>query len=850
MKKFLPYLLLFTIVASTLAPFSVGFRDEKLAVQSQIVEAANTDIGNVVMKQFSNTENSIMLEIELEVGSHVFGEMPWKRSVTVFLKKGGAPYGEYKAWEDFQLYATESDKSGFEILSGYLTIEGLDPATHYEAYIHATHSQWLRTTGEVTTSPITVHTVDPNNNKSWMEESFDSSYTEGTISNLPPCGLGGSFTGGSDSSVLGCVAQILYYVIYVPTSWLFAGAGRFFDIIFDYSIKDDSYRSSFVEEGWKIVRDLCNIFFIFILLYVAISLILGLENAKAKEMIVNVIIIGLLINFSLFFAKVVIDSGNILARVFYNSQAIEEQVDVNAQIGGAEVGQNAGKEISLTAGLINKVDPQKIVANARKIKVVDRTSGESSTAGEDSDSNLSVGGYILVVLLASVVNIIGIFVFITVGLIFMARVVGLWFAMIFAPFAFLSYTVPKLSNIKFLGWKNWWGDLISLSFLAPIFMFMLYIIILFVEKGFGDIVKDDNTGLGFILSVIIPFIFIMVMLLMAKKLAKDYSGSLGQAVIKGVNTVAGVAGGVALGAGAIAARQTLGRGASFIGKQEGLNKKAAEGKAWAVGLKKITNVGEKASFDVRKTAVGAGIAKETGVDLDRYSKIVGLGASRTEGGYTGKRERDRKKEEEFGKTLTHDTKKEERIKTDINNTKSSVETEKTNIDNAKVVMASNKKKSTAYKDAARNKALAEQRLRIHEKNLSDQKEALETNKVGRARDYYQYKRKQSGRVVAEPEKRDKYGNITEYAKMGKVSEERVGEQIARGFRNALADGGIAGGATLAFTALAGSVAIGPAVAATLAVGTLSGVRRAVQEYSGTHNRQVGDTASESPRENK
>lgn len=691
-----------------------------------------------------------------------------------------------------------------------------------------------------------------------VKAGLDPYATTTQVSNLPACSFTPSWLGGGKGTFVGCIAQGLYYVLYVPSAWLFAGSGQFFDWMFNYSIDDASYKTSFVTEGWQIVRDLCNVFFIFILLYVAFALILDLPNIKAKDMLVNVIIIGLLINFSMFFAKVIIDSSNILARVFYNSQTIEQKSG-NAGL---------GDEISLSQAVVDKLDPQEIVKRAGEIQVEDPISEESSNAGANATKNLSAGGFTLVTLLATIVNIIGIFVFISVALVFVARVIGLYFILIFAPFAFLSYTVPALSKIKMMGWQNWWGDLAKLSFVAPLFMFMLYLIILFLEKGFGDIVQKNNTGVKFVLSVIIPFVFIMVMLMMAKRLAKEYSGEMGKAVTGVVNKVAGVAGGVALGAGAVALRGTVGRAATAVGRDDKLNQKAAEGKSWAVGLKKLTNVGEKASFDVRKSALGAGIAKETGADLDTGAKYIGLGTKRTEGGYTGYRDRQIKKEETFGKTLGVNKKTETNIKTDIETTKSNIETEKTNIDNAKVIMASNAKTSNAYKNAAKDKAEAEKRLRGHEKTLSDQKEALETNKVGRAREYYQYKRRQTGRIT-EPEKdstgnpkrdargniiygkRDQYGNITEYAKTGDQTGEQIGKQILRGFKASMAEGGAIGIGVGALTMMSGAgfaAAAAPAVISGLSSGLVFSARRAAQTYSGTYNRKIGDTASESPKE--
>src|SRR4051812_35738977 len=62
---------------------------------------------------------------------------------------------------------------------------------------------------------------------------------------------------------------------------------------------------------WTAVRDVANMLFIFALLYTAIMTIFG--KGDYKRTILNLIIAALLINFSLFFTKVIIDAANLLS---------------------------------------------------------------------------------------------------------------------------------------------------------------------------------------------------------------------------------------------------------------------------------------------------------------------------------------------------------------------------------------------------------------------------------------------------------------------------------------------------------------------------------------------------------
>ena len=78
-----------------------------------------------------------------------------------------------------------------------------------------------------------------------------------------------------------------------------------------------------VEQGYKIILNVANMIFIFLLLYIAIKTILG-DGGDMKKLLTNIIVVALMINFSLFMTKVIIDASNIVAMGFYN--AIQTEV--------------------------------------------------------------------------------------------------------------------------------------------------------------------------------------------------------------------------------------------------------------------------------------------------------------------------------------------------------------------------------------------------------------------------------------------------------------------------------------------------------------------------------------------
>jgi hypothetical protein len=100
------------------------------------------------------------------------------------------------------------------------------------------------------------------------------------------------------------------------------------------------------------------------------------------------------------------------------------------------------------------------------------------------------------------------------------------------------------------------------AMLAPIFIFFLYIIILFLDFGGSLTYTSDGDTLQNIMGVIIPFAMLFILLTNAKKLAVTFSGDMGKAVQGLVGTVGGMAlGGAALGTAALG-RSLIGRTAA------------------------------------------------------------------------------------------------------------------------------------------------------------------------------------------------------------------------------------------------------------------------------------------------
>lgn len=425
-----------------------------------------------------------------------------------------------------------------------------------------------------------------------------------------------------------CIVEFLHTIIWKALAAITKFAASILDFFIYYSTNSEAYSNGFIENAWATVRDIANLFFIIGLLYVAIKTILGLNVTDNKKIIGSIIIIALIINFSLFATKVVIDASNVLAKIFYNQIT---PLDPN----GNKLDPADGGEKSVTVGIVDMINPQSIILG-------------------DPVNNLGQFTIILFISLAMMGYLI--FMFLSIALLFVARVASLWIAMIFSPIAFITYALPV--KIPSLGFKEWSKNLIEQAFMAPIFIFFLYIILL-LGKSLKAITYNTGAGADVTLqntmASVVPMLIIFVLLRNAKEIAVSYSGKMGEAFNSFGGKIAGFAGGAALGATAYLGTRAIGGAASKYLKsnEENLKQKANEkgiGGAIARTQLRALNYGAKSSFDVRQTAAGRKLVKATGLDL-QSSELIGLGSK--VGGIKGANERkleEIKKESELYKT--------------------------------------------------------------------------------------------------------------------------------------------------------------------------------------------------------
>lgn len=312
---------------------------------------------------------------------------------------------------------------------------------------------------------------------------------------------------------------LVYTAFFMPSYFITYAAGSIFNASIGFSLTSEAFPSgenSMIATGWTIMRDLINLFFIFILLYIAISTILQ-YGSFGKDVIVKLIIAAVLINFSLMITKVIIDSSHVLAWNFY------DKIDVRnmEKRGDKEIKADMPNDIEIKKFKIKNLasvfyagfNPQRLIvpSNSGEEPMVTMYSHARQKGATIKDVWWKM---LLIIILAVVLNLVAAFVLFAGAIMFILRVVVLWFVLILSPLAFAGMITPKFQKYS----SQWWDKLISQAFFAPAFLFMFYLVTILVNDNFlqsiiigaSDSASASILGIDPSSTIVVFFHFIVV----------------------------------------------------------------------------------------------------------------------------------------------------------------------------------------------------------------------------------------------------------------------------------------------------------------------------------------------------
>ncbi|MFA6338538.1 MAG: hypothetical protein WCW87_00530 [Candidatus Paceibacterota bacterium] len=426
-----------------------------------------------------------------------------------------------------------------------------------------------------------------------------------------------------------CISLLLKnlgYALLLLCGWILAQASALLNYSVNITVVQMAANVSNIDAintAWLALRDVANMTFIFILLYIAIATILQLSNFGTKQLLARLAIAIVLINFSLFITKVIIDSSNILAKEFYSAT-------------GAQTA-NGTPDIS---GSFQSV------YNLQSIFIPSKDQIEKAKAsGSNKFAFLENENAFVIATMGSIFLLITSFVFFIAAILFATRFVVLVMVMILSPLAFVSMVLPQTRSFT----SKWWSALFSQAFFAPIFFMLIWITLLIVTSdSFKTAMAMKNNG-GFInalsnpsgsgsMGIILNFIVVSAFLIASLVISRSLASKGGSAVSTFVGKAQAYAGGAVLGGAGWAGRQTFGRGAEMLSDSD-FARSLAGSKAGRLALQGLSKVG-KSSFDVRATGVGGsmgvgaaggrgGFAAELKKQTEAKTQMHGMVSSQT-----------------------------------------------------------------------------------------------------------------------------------------------------------------------------------------------------------------------------
>jgi hypothetical protein len=377
-------------------------------------------------------------------------------------------------------------------------------------------------------------------------------------------------------SVFGGLAAVAGYALDRTIEWFIVDFGEMYN---------QNGLGAVADSVWETVRDIFNLTFIFGLVYIGFQIILGTNDSAAKRTIPLLIIAALLVNFSLFIVKFIVDFANLAAVQIYNLfQASNDSSNPASSV----VGFLTDGDVSIALAFLNLM-------------------GVTSLLGyqPNGDSPLIFFfGTIIVFLVLT-------YVFLAGAVMISVRFVALIFYIIFSPIMFLGWVFPGLDSYT----KQFWKGLINQAFFAPAFLFMLYISFRLIQgynfagrtgtevHTLGETVAGQSVTAS--LAAIVPFFILTVIFLLASVIvARKMASSGSEMVMKANNWGIGKAKAFATGAaGGFGASAYLGY--KGIDKAANSNSRLLGARALAQGVSKYTGARDALEKSYKGSYIGS-----------------------------------------------------------------------------------------------------------------------------------------------------------------------------------------------------------------------------------------------------
>lgn len=240
------------------------------------------------------------------------------------------------------------------------------------------------------------------------------------------------------------VLKLSAYILYL--------AGNLFDYSIEIAVNSAQFIRglAIVDPTWAAIRDFLNMTFIFILIYISWQILLGKAGYNVKTSVGRLVLVAVLINFSLFGAKLMVDGSNIISLNIYEG------------IKAKEAGTTESSRGSVSARVMTALGMTSVY------KFEDAFDNKTVPGCGDVPSTiLTVGifGTILMVIIT--------ITFLLPALLFFLRMLNILALLITSPLLVYGYVIPhpKLKEMS----DKWFSNMMHVVKFPILYMLMLYV---------------------------------------------------------------------------------------------------------------------------------------------------------------------------------------------------------------------------------------------------------------------------------------------------------------------------------------------------------------------------------------
>ncbi len=427
---------------------------------------------------------------------------------------------------------------------------------------------------------------------------------------------------GATTAVIGTFKWYLWFIgisaaALAGLSMLTFVSGVLFDLSLSWTILDageilsaNGSLMSGLREIWVIFRDMANILIIGMFVYIALNKILGTKQ-DFKKMIVSLLSVAVLINFSFFFAQVTIDISNWFAVQTYNAITPD---GVTPRFSLTSTSDTAGYSISESFMSIAQVKEWSSLAGTTILN--------GATAPIQNIFFIVSTGLLLMVMFI---------LFLRMAFILLSRWLILMILMATSSLAFATMLFPKLDKY----WKYWRDGLIYNAVVGPLLLIMLYVVSIIgkailaefpnklnINQSFFTSLSWNDIGISLTSSILfIALLWAAISIAtMLSHTATESAGGLGRFVSSALGKVEGLGYAGLSGGLGWAGRNTYGAGFSSMGKYfEGRANNASSARMGQLysGLSKMAKTQGDRGLDPRGTKFAQDFGKSAGVSMGK-----------------------------------------------------------------------------------------------------------------------------------------------------------------------------------------------------------------------------------------